>query len=150
MTVCYVGAFRTPYADPLSSWLLESLVRRSPVAAEGIVLCPRSILQMRVSKLPTFLVSANKRPSRLATCVGLSPCSSSLTNLCRLVRFDVFGNGAFLTMHLYLIEQDNYHERSLDGFRSRLTRLGCRSVSSLSIKFDLPSSRTMFSIPTSV
>ena len=43
-----------------------------------------------------------------------------------LVRFGVFGNGAFLKVHLYLIEQDNYHERSIDGFRSRLTRLGCR------------------------
>ena len=138
MTVCCVGAFRTPYTGPLSSWLLESLVRRSPVAAEGIVPCPLRILQLRIPKLPTFLVSAHKRPSRLATCVGLSPCSSRLTNLCRLVRFGVIGNGAFLKVHLYLIEQDNYHERSFDGFRSRLTRLGCRSFSSLSITLQSP------------
>ena len=35
-----VGAFRTPYADPLSFLLSERPVRRNPVVAEGIILRP--------------------------------------------------------------------------------------------------------------
>ena len=36
-TACSVGAFRTPYDDPLSSLLSERPVWRNPVVAEGII-----------------------------------------------------------------------------------------------------------------
>lgn len=46
--------------------------------------------------------------------------------------------------------QDNYHERSFDGFSSPMILLRCRSISSLSIESDLPLSRTTFPISASV